>query len=109
MNTTIRITTAERFGRWLGRGWGGYVRGEGRVSNGLVSKGVPRGGATALVWVVKLAVLGLLLYVAFWLLRTTSAGRSQMNCEMARRALVCIRPTVSGSTLTIRTIRSMTR
>jgi len=66
MNTTPRITTAERFGRWLGRGWRGVVRGERRVSAWMVEKGVPIAVATALVWVVKLAVLGVLLYVAFW-------------------------------------------
>jgi len=67
MNTTTRITTAERFGRWLGRGWRGYVRGERRVSAVLVAKGVPVAVAVALMWMVKLAVLGVLLYVAFWL------------------------------------------
>jgi len=66
MNTTTRIRTAERFGRWLGRGWCGYVRGERRVSAWLVAEGVPVSVATALVWAVKLAVLGMLLYVAFW-------------------------------------------
>jgi len=67
MNRTTRITTAERFGRWLGRCWRGYVRGERRVSAALVDKGMPVAVAVALVWVVKLAVLGMLLYVAFWL------------------------------------------
>lgn len=67
MNTTTRIGTAERLGRSLGRGWRAYARGERRVSNWLVSKEVPRAGATALVWMAKLAVLGLLFYVAFWL------------------------------------------
>lgn len=67
MNTTTRISTAERFGRAVGRGWRAYVRGERRVSNWLASKGVPVAGVTALVWVVKLAVLGVLLYFAFWL------------------------------------------
>jgi len=67
MNRTTRITTAERFGRWLGRGWREYVRGEQRVSVWLVAKGVPVSVATALVWVAKLAVLGVLLYMVFWL------------------------------------------
>ena len=66
MNTTTRISTAERLGRTLGRGWRAYARGERRASNWLVSKGVPVAGASVLVWVVKLAVLGVLLYVAFW-------------------------------------------
>jgi len=67
MNTTTRIRTAERFGRWLGRGWRGYMRGERRVSAWLVAQGMPVSVATALVWVVKLAVLAALIYVAFWL------------------------------------------
>lgn len=67
MNTTTRTSTAERLGRAFGRGWRTYARGERRASNWLVSKCVPRGGATALVWVVKLGVLALLFYLAFWL------------------------------------------
>ncbi|HNI84193.1 MAG TPA: DUF3742 family protein, partial [Ottowia sp.] len=67
MNTTTRISTAERLGRTLGRGWRAYARGERRASNWLVSKGMPRAGATALVWVLKLAALGVLLYATFWL------------------------------------------
>lgn len=67
MSTNPRLSTAERLGRSLGRGWRAYARGEKRVANWLVSKGVPTAGATVLLWVVKLAVLGLLFYVAFWL------------------------------------------
>jgi len=60
MDTTTRTSTAERLGRIFGCGWRVYARGERRALNWLVSKGVPRAGATALVWVVKLAVLGVL-------------------------------------------------
>jgi len=67
MNTTTRIRTAERFGRWLGRSWRGYVRGERQVLGWLTAKGVPIVVAAVLVWVVKLTVLGMLLYVAFWI------------------------------------------
>lgn len=67
MNTTTRISTAERLGRALGRGWRAYARGERRTSNWLVSKGMPVAGAAAALWVVKLVALGLLLYVSFWL------------------------------------------
>ena len=78
MNTTTRTSTAERLGRAFGRGWRAYARGERRASNWLVFRGVPRAGATALVWVFKLAVLGVLLYVAFWfalvVLSVTVAG-----------------------------------
>ncbi|MBS0292330.1 MAG: DUF3742 family protein [Rhodanobacteraceae bacterium] len=67
MNTATRISTAERLGRSFGRGWRAYARGERRVSNWLASKGMPVAGATALLWGIKLAALGLLLYVAFWI------------------------------------------
>ena len=67
MNTTTRTSTAERLGRAFGRGWRAYARCERRASNWLVSKGMPTAGATALVWVVTLAALGVLLDTAFWL------------------------------------------
>ena len=67
MNTTTRTSTAERRGRAFGRGWRAYARCERRASNWLVSKGMPTAGATALVWMVKLAALGVLLYTTFWL------------------------------------------
>lgn len=78
MTTTTRISTVQRLGRTFGRGWRAYVRGERRALNWLVSKSWPRTGAAALVWVVKLVVLGALLYVAFWfalvLLGVVAAG-----------------------------------
>jgi len=66
MNTQTS-SIAERFGRWLGRGWRGYLRRERRVAGWLMARGLPAAGATALVWLVKLAFLGVLLYAAFWL------------------------------------------
>ncbi|AHG40945.1 hypothetical protein N018_12110 [Pseudomonas syringae CC1557] len=66
MNTTTRISTAERLGRSVGRGWRAYARGERRLSGWLASKSLPIVGASLGLWVVKLAVLGLLLYFAFW-------------------------------------------
>lgn len=67
MNTKNRISNAERLGRRLGGMWRGYVRRERRVAAWLVARGVPAAGAVVLLWVVKLAVLGVLLYAAFWL------------------------------------------
>lgn len=67
MNTSPRISMAERVGRTLGRAWRGFVRQEARAVRWVVGKGVPTQVAKALLWVVKLLVLGLLLYVAFWL------------------------------------------
>lgn len=66
MNTKARLGNAERFGRWLGQSWRGYVRRERQVAGWLVAQGVPADAATALLWIVKLAVLGALLYAAFW-------------------------------------------
>lgn len=31
-----------------------------------MAQGLPAGGATVLIWVVKLSILGVLLYVAVW-------------------------------------------
>ncbi|MQT88063.1 DUF3742 family protein [Pseudomonas nabeulensis] len=67
MNTITRSSTAERFGRWLGRGWREYVRRERGVAGWLVSRSVPAGVVTTLLWITKFAVLAVLLYTMFWL------------------------------------------
>ena len=56
-----------RLGRGAGRAWRGYLRREQRVASWLVTRGVPAGAATAVLWIVKLAVLGMLLYSVSWL------------------------------------------
>ncbi|MCK2094544.1 DUF3742 family protein [Thauera aromatica] len=66
MKPSAQTSSAGRLGQMLGRMWRGYLRQEQRVNGWLVEHGVPAGGATALLWIVKLAVLGVLLYVAFW-------------------------------------------
>ncbi|ELC7284693.1 DUF3742 family protein [Pseudomonas aeruginosa] len=66
MKHTARMTTAARLGRWLGGVWGVCLRAERRVHQWLVAQGLPAGGATVLVRVVKLAILAVLLYVAVW-------------------------------------------
>lgn len=85
MNTTAHTSTAERLGRTFGRGWRAYARGERRASNWLVSKGLPVVGAALLLWVVKLAALGVLFYVALWLallvVLTLGAGWSARNAD----------------------------
>ena len=58
---------SHRLGRGAGRAWRGYLRREQRVAGWLVTRGVPAGAATAVLWIVKLALLGVLLYSAFWL------------------------------------------
>lgn len=67
MNTTTRISKVERVGRWLARGWRGYVRGERWLSGWLVAQGVSASVATILQWTINLVALGVLLYAAFWL------------------------------------------
>lgn len=66
MKHTARMTTAARLGRWLGGVWGGCLRTERRVHQWLMAQGLPAGGARVLIWVVKLATLGVLLYVTVW-------------------------------------------
>lgn len=58
---------SHRLGRGAGRAWRGYLRREQRVAGWLVTRGVPAGAAMAVLWIVKLAVLGALFYSAFWL------------------------------------------
>lgn len=58
---------AHRLGRKAGRGWSGYVRRERQVVRWLVARGVPARGAIAMLWILKLLMLGVLFYVAFWL------------------------------------------
>ena len=58
---------SHRLGRGAGRAWRGYLRREQRVAGWLVTRGVPAGAATAVLSIIKLAMLGVLLYSAFWL------------------------------------------
>ncbi|MCO6056773.1 DUF3742 family protein [Pseudomonas sp. MOB-449] len=67
MKPSAQITFAERTGLTLGRMWRGFVRQEQKVNGWLVERGVPASGATALRWGVKLVMLGVLLYSAFWI------------------------------------------
>lgn len=66
MKHTARMTTAARLGRRLGGVWRGWLRAERRVHRWLMAQGLPAGGAAVLIWVIKLAILGVLLYVAVW-------------------------------------------
>ncbi|HEJ2501001.1 DUF3742 family protein [Pseudomonas aeruginosa] len=66
MKHTARMTTAARLGRWLGGVWGGCPRAERRTHRWLMAQGLPAGGARVLIWVIKLSILGVLLYVAVW-------------------------------------------
>lgn len=67
MNMSKHAGNAERLGCWLGGVWRGYVRREQHGATWLKARGVPAGGAVALLWIIKLAAFGILLYTAFWL------------------------------------------
>ncbi|MDM9652397.1 DUF3742 family protein [Stutzerimonas stutzeri] len=67
MKPSAQTTFAERTGRTLGRMWRAYLRQERKVSGWVVAQGMPTSLAKAMLVVVKLVVLGALLYVAFWL------------------------------------------
>ncbi|HBX55735.1 DUF3742 family protein [Pseudomonas sp. UBA2684] len=67
MDTKARISNAERFGRRIGGMWRGFVRREHQVAGWLVACGLSAGAATVLLWGMKLALLGVLLYAMFWL------------------------------------------
>jgi hypothetical protein len=60
-------TFAERLGRTLGRMWRGVLRLEGKAGEWLTAQGLPPGIAQILPLFFRLAVLGVALYVAFWL------------------------------------------
>lgn len=66
MNTK-KLGNAERFGRWFGRVWRGYLDCGQALANWLTARGIPTEVAIALLWIVKLAVVAALLYVVFWL------------------------------------------
>lgn len=67
MNSVSHNSIAERFGRWLGRSWCGYAYRERKVLQWLASKGLPQIAVFALLWAIKLVVLGVLAYFVFWL------------------------------------------
>ena len=67
MKASPKMTMPERAGRIFGRAYRAAMRREAQVVQWLVGKGLPIPGAKAILWIIKLAVIGVLLYVAFWL------------------------------------------
>lgn len=67
MKTAAQTTFPERLGRTLGRAWRSCVRLDRRAKGWLVAQGWAPGAAKAVLVILKLAVLGVLLYAAFWL------------------------------------------
>lgn len=58
---------AHRAGQAAGRGWRWYVHREQQLIRTLIAHGISARAARTALWVIKVAVLGLLLYLAFWL------------------------------------------
>ena len=67
MELAAQTTFAERAGRTQGRMWWGFVRLERKAHGCLVVQGWALGVAKAALLVIKLVVLGVLFYAAFWL------------------------------------------
>lgn len=67
MKPSAQITFAEYAGRTLGRMWRGFAHLDRKACGWLVVQGLPAGLAKVILWVVKLAVFGVLFYVASWL------------------------------------------
>ena len=61
------VSRAEHIGKRLGRAWRSFVRQEVRATRWMIGHGMPRLIAASILWIVKLLVLAILLYVAFWL------------------------------------------
>lgn len=57
---------AESIGRWLGRSWRSVARQDAYAARWMMDQGTPPLVAKSLLWIVKLAIVAILLYVAFW-------------------------------------------
>lgn len=66
ITTTHNDRWTHRLGWGAGRAWRGYQHRERRAVDWLIAQGMPKSAATTLLWLIKLVVLGVLLYVAFW-------------------------------------------
>jgi hypothetical protein len=67
LKSTASPACAERIGRTLGRAWRSVLRLERNACAWLMAQGLPTGIARALPLILRLAVLGVVLYAAFWL------------------------------------------
>jgi hypothetical protein len=66
MKTLAQPSFAERIGRALGRTWRGFMRQERKAKGWLVAQGMNVALATGIQWAVRIALLGFVLYGAFW-------------------------------------------
>ena len=67
MKQQERKNIPERLGRWAGKVRRGYARREASTLGWLCSKGVPVALSRVFLWAIKLALVGTLLYAAFWI------------------------------------------
>lgn len=67
MNATLRMPTAGRVGRWVGRAWRGFTRRETRTIHWLAAQGIPGRVGRILVLGLKITIFVVLLYFVFWL------------------------------------------
>lgn len=66
MDAANRKPKAERLGRWWGRLWHGYVRGERRIAVILKGMGLPAVITAASLWAMRLGLLAGLACATFW-------------------------------------------
>lgn len=67
MKPSVQTTFAERIGRTLGQLWHVLMRLDRKANGWLVEQGWAPRATKAMLLVAKLVVLGLLIYLAFWL------------------------------------------
>lgn len=67
MKTAAPTTFPARLGRTLGRAWRGCARMDRRVKGWLLAQGWAPNVVKTVLLVVKLTVIGILFYTAFWL------------------------------------------
>lgn len=58
---------AESIGRWLGQTWQRLIRQDTRVARWMINRSTSPLVANLLLWIMRLAVFAVFLYVAFWL------------------------------------------
>jgi hypothetical protein len=66
MKTMTSSSFAERAGRALGRACRGIVRLDRKAQGALVARGMNAALAKGILWAIRLALLALVLYGAFW-------------------------------------------
>jgi hypothetical protein len=66
MKTLAQPSFAERIGRTLGRMWRAALRFDHKAHGALVAHGMNANLAAGILWVLRIALLGIVLYGAFW-------------------------------------------